>query len=140
MKIQVLNIIRKYRVTLVFSLILTVLFFGTNSSIEFATDSYEVLNTEGSWKWMLYDNGRLVNALVYYVIERMGLSHGIIYHLSFFSAMLFLYFAVCLWSYILRRYIENEYVCVMLSFLGIVNPYFVEYFLFIEKGLFLFAV
>lgn len=119
---------------------LIILFFGINFSIEFATDTYATFQETNTWQWMLYSNGRIISGLVYYAIETIGLSNGVIYHLSYMLAIVCLWAAMFLLVSLLRKYIANIYLCILLAFFTIVNPFFIEYFLFIEKGLFMLAI
>lgn len=119
---------------------IVLLYFGINSIMELATDTYATFEEAGTWQWMLYENGRVINGLIYYVIEAIGLSGGIIYYLSYAAALFFLYLALVIIAHVLLQYQENAFFCVLLATVTVVNPFFIEYFLFIEKGLFMFAI
>lgn len=119
---------------------IVLLYFGINSFMELATDTYATFEEAGTWQWMLYENGRVINGLIYYLIEALGLSGGIIYYLSYAAALFFLYLALVIISHVLLQYREGAFFCVLLATVTVVNPFFIEYFLFIEKGLFMFAI
>lgn len=137
LKIQVNRLDKKL---LCLCFFLSLLFFGINWSIEYATDTYATFEETGTWQWMLYENGRIFSALIYYLIECFGISNGYIYKLSWLTAIFFLTAGVYLLSQLLLTYQKNVTLCVLISFLTIANFYIIEYFLFIEKGLFLFAI
>ena len=119
---------------------LCVLFWGTDYFIEYAADSYSTLGEGDSWRYMLYENGRAFNALIYYLIEKIHLSNGIIYKLTWSAAMFFLWASASVLGIIYNKYIRNEILSTLSAFLILVNPFLIELFLFIEKGLFLFAI
>ena len=61
---------------------LVLLYFGIDFTIEYATDTYSAFNETGTWRHMLYENARPMEALIYYVIESLNIPPGIIYHIS----------------------------------------------------------
>ena len=63
-----------------------------------------------------------------------------IYYLSYLTALVFAGLAVAAYAAMLHEYEDNEYICAMLSFLAVLNLFSIEYFLFIEKGLFMIAI
>ena len=120
--------------------ILMVLFFGINFGIEFATDTYSTFGEADTWKWMLYENGRVINALIYYLFELLSIPAGYIYKLSYLTALFFGIISCFLFASILLSFTKKEWLASLIAFLTILNFYVIEYFLFIEKGLFLIAI
>lgn len=125
---------------IIYPFLLSLLFFGVNNTLEYATDTYATFEELGTWQWMLYENGRVFNAFIYYIIEKLQISNGYVYKLSYGCAILFLSFAIYIFSKLLQDFCKNEILCTSLSFITIANFYIIEYFLFIEKGLFMFAI
>ena len=125
---------------LLYCSILMVVFFGVNFGIEFATDTYSTFGEADTWKWMLYENGRVLNALVYYLFELLHVPGGYIYKLSYLTALFFGVLSSYLFASPLLSFIKKEWVASFVAFLTILNFYVIEYFLFIEKGLFLIAI
>ena len=118
------------------SFFLTLLFVGINFTMEYASDTYSTFLEADTWKWMLYENGRIVNAVIYYVLEQLSIPFGYLYKLSYLTAFFFILLAVSFFASLINTIIHKETLAVLLSFLCIVNFYSIEYFLFIEKGLF----
>ena len=116
------------------------MYFGYNYSIEYATDTYPTFQELGTWKEKIYINGRIVAGFVYYLIERLGITGGIIYHISQLSSIILLTCSVALLAHIYKKHIENLEISVLLAFIALVNPFIIEYFLFVEKGLLIFAI
>lgn len=125
---------------LLLSFFLALLFFGINLEMEYASDTYSTFMEAETWKWMLYENGRIVNAFFYYVFEALAIPSGYLYKLSYAAAFFFIVAAVSLFSFLLFSLIKKEVMAVLISFFTIVNFYSIEYFLFIEKGLFFLGV
>lgn len=118
----------------------TLLLFGVDSVLEFATDTYSTFCESGTWSWMLYGNGRIISAFVYYIIEEvLHMSPSAIYILSYTSAIIFLTLSIYLLSDTVRKYCDGTLCAVLVSVLAISNIFSIEYFLFIEKGLFMFG-
>ena len=108
--------------------ILMVVFFGVNFGIEFATDTYSTFGEADTWKWMLYENGRVLNALVYYLFELLHVPGGYIYKLSYLTALFFGVLSSYLFASPLLSFIKKEWVASFVAFLTILNFYVIEYF------------
>lgn len=132
--------ISKDQKLILYPFILSLLFFGVNNTLEFATDTYATFEEIGTWQWMLYENGRIFNAFIYYVLETLQIPNGYIYKLSYAFAILFLTLSVYIFSKLLKFFCKNDLLCSSLSFMTLANFYIIEYFLFIEKGLFMLAI
>ena len=120
--------------------IIVVLFYGVNFSIEYATDTYSTFQEAETWKWMLYENGRLINACIYFLMEKFEISVGYVYKMSYVLAIFSLIISVYLLGKIISEYCENKFISATVSFLTISNFFVIEYFLFIEKGMFMVAI
>ena len=138
--IQKLTLDREKRELLFLSFLAVLLLFGANSTLEYATDTYATFR-HAQWRHMLFDNGRLVNGAVYYLFEQvLNLSHEAVYGISFCTAILFSALAVYLVSCRTEKLGLDRYCAVAVSAGFVVNLFSVEYFLFLEKGLFLFGI
>lgn len=125
---------------LTISLVLVILFFGIDFSIEYATDTYATFMDNSVWEYMLHENGRVINAAVYWIFYQLSPSPKLVYFLSYISALIFTFLSVYLYGLLLNSFIHNEYYSAFLSFFILVNPFSIEYYLYIEKGLFLFSL
>ena len=119
------------------SLVLVLLYFGINSTIEYALDTYPTFQMTGTWVEKIEKNGRLLLGAIYYVIEHMHLSNAAVYYMSYAAAMFFLLCAVVILSLIIDERVDKIELSVGIAFVTLVNPFCIEYFLFIEKGLFM---
>lgn len=137
---KIKSFIFKDKKLILYPFILSLLFFGVNVTLEYATDTYATFEELGTWQWMLYENGRIFNALIYYVIEALQIPNGYVYKLSYAFAILFLTLSIYFFSKLLKDFCRNDLLCSSLAFMTLANFYIIEYFLFIEKGLFMLAI
>ena len=124
---------------ILYSFFLTLLFFGINYRIEYATDTYYNFIQKGAYVACL-DNGRPFLALCFYILESLPISVGIIYHIMQILGIVFLTASTSVLAATYHRYIGKETTSIVLSFLTIANPLIIEYFLFEEKGIFMLAI
>ncbi|WP_408071148.1 glucosyltransferase domain-containing protein [Butyrivibrio sp. JL13D10] len=132
--------LKKHRLRIIISYIAVLIYFGIDRSIEYATDSYAALMMDDNWKVKVYENGRVLQGLLYYIIEQFHFSSGIKYQISYLSGFIFLGLSIIILSLIISEYVKNDILSIILSFICIVNPFFVDFFLFIEKGMFCFVI
>ena len=137
---KILSSIKENKNIYIWSLVLVLLHFGIDFTFNYATDTYSTFNETGTWYHVIYENGRPLKALIYYVIEIMNIPAGIVYHASQASGMLMLAVAVAMFTLILKNYLANETLCLIISFVTLVNPFFIEFMLFEEKGLFMLVI
>ena len=103
---------------------------------EFTTDTYTTF-TSTAWPGMLYSNGRIISALVYYIFEEyLYFPMPTVYMISYLTALIFFAAAVFCYASAVQEYFKHFLYAPMLSILLIANLFSIEYFLFIEKGLF----
>lgn len=115
---------------------LVLLFLGADCHFEMELDSYVSFVNDDTWKWMLHGNGRVIDAAIFYVFETLAIPPQVSYVISYTAAVLFLSLSVFLYSVVIERSIHaKQTVCIFLSFICIVNPHIVGYFMYIEKGL-----
>ena len=121
---------------------LLLLFFGINSYLSFATDTFEVFSIgfEAAAKDMFRRNGRPVIALIYFIHYLTGLSNECFYYISSVFALIFLGLSIWIFQKILSKYEINENSRILLAFTAIANIYIIEYFSFIEKMGFMMAI
>lgn len=130
----------QHRLMFTLSFILVILFFGIDFSIEFATDTYATFMDHTVWKYMLFENGRIINAFIYWLFYHFSVAPKIVYTISYLSAITFAILSVYLYSMLLNSILDNAYLSTFIAFFSLLNPFSIEYFLYIEKGLFLFAI
>lgn len=120
--------------------IIGLLLFGINCTLEFATDTYFTL-TNSTWQHMLYDNGRVISGLIYYIFEGyLHLSAQEIYSISYICAILFLTVSLYFLAKTIATYCKNALYSILIASSIIANIFSIEYFLFIEKGIFMLGI
>ena len=134
---------------LFFIIIIDLIFFGKLINLEFATDTYDVFNFNNKQIfWQYASAGRFVTAIIGYIVKIINLKEYTIYLGSYILAM------VCL---ILSQYklykitnmlvleknrddLYSKILVDLVSIIIILNPFLIELFLFVEKGIMIFAI
>lgn len=123
-------------------MVLVLLLFGTNIYLSYATDSYPILTYgfQNAAVDTIARNGRLIAGLIYKLHYLSGLSNISFYYIS--SALALILLAISIWIYqgILKKYDVKENIRILLSFAAIANIFIIEYFMFIEKCVFMLAI
>lgn len=123
-------------------LLALMLLFGGIMYEAYATDTYylhDVGFLSGASD-MVHRNGRIVTAFVYWLAAKLDLPITSFYYLSYVLAILFYLGAMILLDRMTRQIVENENYRILLCLLLIVNPFIIEYFMFIEMFAFAFAI
>lgn len=129
------------RILLKISALILILFAGI-MRMSYATDTYSVIEIgfRQAAEGMLYYNGRATVALGYYIFSLCGMSPETIYTVSYVLALIILVAAVYLLETMTRPIIRDENIRILTCLACIVNPFYVEYMMFIEKFGFALAV
>lgn len=121
-------------------LILITAVFSPFFHFEYATDTYTI-KTVGMQLFgdSMFQNGRIISAEFFYGFAKMNASVEAFYYTSFVLSLLFSALAVWAMYQILRsQFSKNK--SLLFAFFTVFNPLVIEYFLFIEKGFFMFAL
>ena len=122
-----------------YSVVLVMLFFGINFMQEFSVDTYSMFEVS-QWKYLLQTSGRAVTIFVIWLFEQLALPGSVVYFISWSAAILFLSLAVFVLAKMIYTMTECPAVSTVISFLTIANVFSIEYFLFVEKGMFMLAL
>lgn len=122
-------------------LLISLLFFGTLSGLEFATDSF-VFFTSKSYDYakIFASSGRLVSALFTIIVTFFSLNDTAIYTIMYILAILATTLATYKLYNILRENIENRIARSIVSIIAIINLFVIELYLFLEKGIMMLSV
>lgn len=129
------------RILLKISALILILFAGI-MHMSYATDTYSVIEIgfRQAAEGMLLYNGRATVALGYYIFSLCGMSPEAIYTVSYVASLIILVAAVYLLQGMTQPIIRNENIRILTCLACIVNPFYVEYDMFIEKFGFALAV
>lgn len=123
-------------------LLITLVFFGTFAKMDFATDTYAVL--ESSKRGILQNflqSGRLITAFFFSAFVVLKTPISIVYLLTFLAAIFSISFSMYKLYYIIKENIvDNKYISAILAVSIIINPFSIELFMFIEKGVMTFGI
>ena len=125
----------------IFYFIITIIFLGMLIKLEFATDTYAVFNFNKEEVFMQYAmSGRFITGIVFKILKTISIPETILYKISF----AFAFFCATLSQYILYKIIEKDVksklLKILIPTLIIINPFSIELFLFIEKGIMWFGI
>ena len=122
--------------------IITIAFFGIFVHQEFATDTYAVLEEPGrNILGNFLQSGRLVTSLFFICVKIFKVSFSTTYIVSFAIAIFAITFSIYKIYYSIKEEIvKNELIAILVSILIIINPFSIELFLFIEKGVMTLAI
>ena len=121
--------------------LIVIIFLLPLFKVEYATDTYwtEISGFHLTGDHMLNNNGRPVTAMFLYLFGALSLNVTTFYYFSFFLAIISASFAIYRLYRILKEHMSI--ICALfLSVMTVLTPLCTEYFLFVEKGFFLFAI
>lgn len=124
----------------IFALI-TIVFYGALTKLNFMTDTYAVLET--STKEMTNHfiiSGRFVTAIFYAICSVLNFKEEIMYILSFVIAIISATFSMYKLYNIIEKEISSEIISMLIAVLIIANLFSIELFLYIEKGILMLSV
>lgn len=123
------------------SLLISLVFFAIFIKLEYATDTYSLFEEAVSTRvnhFLL--SGRFVTALWWGAVNFFHLSDYLIYLSSFALAIICITLSIYSLFLVFSKQIKNEAICLLVSTIIIINPFTIELFLFLEKGILTFAV
>ena len=123
------------------SLLISLVFFAIFIKLEYATDTYSLFEEAVSTRvnhFLL--SGRFVTALWWGAVNFFHLSDYLIYLSSFALAIICITLSIYNLFLVFSKKIKNEVICLLVSTIIIINPFTIELFLFLEKGILTFAV
>jgi hypothetical protein len=122
-------------------LLISILFYGALTKLNFMTDTYAVFETparEMANHFII--SGRFVTALVYAICVFLNLKWDTVYMILFIVAILASTLAMYKLYKIINREISNNIIASLISTLIIANLFSIELFLYIEKGVLMLSV
>lgn len=123
------------------SLLITMVFFGIFAKMDFATDTYSVF---GSFPKDIFNHfmlsGRFVTAFCWGAVNVLNFSDNLIYILSYVMAILCITFSIYELFNLINKKVKNKLVCLLISVITIINPFSIELFMYIEKGVLTLAI
>ena len=123
------------------SLLITLVFFGIFIKMDFATDTYSLFG-EPLEKMVTHfmSSGRFVTAFWWKVVNALHFGNYLIYFSSYALAIFCITLSIYNLFLCLNKKIKNEAICLLVSTITIINPFIIELFLFLEKGILSLAV
>ena len=133
------NLLKDYKLYIFF--LITLVFFGTFVKMQFAVDTYSVFTMSNKEIVNVFlTSGRFMSAIWYAIVGFLRLGNTSKYLLTYGIAILSTTFALYKLNFIIKKFIKNDFLSIIVSTLIIINPFSIEYFMYLEKGVLLFAV
>ena len=136
---KIKNIFKDYKLYIFF--LITIVFFGTYAKMQFAVDTYSVfaMPTRDIVNHFL-SSGRIISAMWFALVGvlRLGVTSKNI--LTYSIAILSTTIALYKLNLIVKKFIQNNFLSIIVTTLIIINPFSVEYFMYLEKGVLLLSI
>ena len=125
----------------IFYFVITIIFFGMLFKLEFATDTYAVFNFDKEEVFMQYAmSGRFITGIIFKILKIINVPEIIMYELSFLLAIACATLSQFILYQIIEKDVKNKWLKTLIPTLIIINPFSIELFLFIEKGIMWFGI
>ena len=122
-------------VTWLLSILAVLVLFLTDCLPEYSIDTYSTF-ASSEWEWMLYGNGRIISAAVYWIYETyLNWSMPVTYMVSYVIGTIFMILAVYRTARVYEQYCPDSLTAVFLAAFVILNLFCIQFYLFVETGL-----
>ena len=123
-------------------LAVTILFFGIFFAVQYAPDTYSVFTTElNAMVEHFFSCGRYITGIALYITKGIfGASNETIYALSYIFAIICSTLSLYELNKILSKEISNKFICMLVTILLIINPFSLEMFFYVEKGIMMLSI
>lgn len=121
--------------------IITLVFFGILIKMEYATDTYSVFNFNKEQIFMQYAmSGRFITAVIGRLVKIVNISEQAMYIGSWLLAIVCVAFSQYKLYTIIEKDVQSKFLKLLIPILIIINPFSIELFLYIEKGIMWFGI
>ncbi len=133
------NILKKINYKeLALPLLISLFFFGFFAKMNYATDTYAVIDSDpGDILQNFLASGRLITAFCFSVFKAVNAPISLAYSLSFATSIISMTLAIYLLAIFLGKIFPkfNKKLILLIATTILVNPFSIELFLYIEKGI-----
>ncbi len=121
---------------------ITILFFGVFCKFQYAPDTYGVFtNTLKNTVLHFFSCGRFITGIAsYFSMGILNLGNYYVYMLSYLVAVITTIISLFRLNKLIKKEIKNDIVSIIISTLIIINPFSIELFMYIEKGIIMMSV
>lgn len=122
---------------LIFYFLVSMVFYGIFVKLNFTPDTYNyTYNTVPATFRTFMGSGRVFTAFAMVVFKSIPwMTTKIACFISFCLAILMLVVSLCVLDSLIERIVKNKWVKRLITILIIINPFLIELFMFIEKGI-----
>ena len=122
--------------------IITVLFFGAFFLLQYAPDTYSVFtNTIRHTVKHFFSCGRYVSGVAaYFAIEILSFDNLGVYIASYILAIICTIASLYKLNKLIKKDLKNKSISIIISTLIVINPFSIELFMYIEKGIMMLSI
>lgn len=122
--------------------VITILFFGEFCILQYAPDTYSVFTNDLKHTVLHFLScGRFVTGVAsYFTMGILKLENNATYALSYGLAIICTIISLYRLNNLIKKDVKNDIICIIMSTLIIINPFSIELFMYIEKGIMLLSV
>ena len=119
-----------------------ILFFGIFSFVQYAPDTYSVFANELNQSVIhFFSCGRYITGIFTFLIKGIfKFKNETFYYISYGIAIVSTIIAMYKLNKMVEENVKNKYISKLISIITIVNPFTIELFMYIEKGIMMFSV
>ena len=121
---------------------ITLIFFGTFFSVQYAPDTYFVFNNSAKTVALhFFSCGRIVTGIfIYTIVGILKLSNQSLYIISYLIALIAMAFSILKLYKLLKEELNNKIISGLCAILIIINIFSIELFMYIEKGIMMISI
>ncbi len=122
-------------------LLITLIFFGSMYKLEYSRCTFRMYSNPYIEE---YDHylvlGRYIVAIFWKIVNILGLSINMTYIISYLIGIISITLSIFILNNILKKHIKNDLLNIIISTGIILNCFLIDYFLYIEKGIFTLSI
>ncbi len=120
---------------------IVVLFFGLLHRMNFSVDTYLLLSSPNySYVKEYLGAGRIFTYLLFFLMGSLRIPHYIMYLVSYVMGIVLLTIAIYELYKVLKKYIDNKVLEIVIPTAILINPFIIELWLFIEAGIMMLSI
>lgn len=139
---KILKWVKDNKILILIYSAISLIFFGAFIKLDFATDTYAFMyNSVDDFLDTFLGNGRIIAGVFGALFKLIpGISIQVVCLFSFLVGIISLILSLCVLDDLVNRIVKNNILRKLITTLIIINPFIIELFLFIEKGVMLLGI
>ena len=126
---------------LAFCFLITIMFLGNMSRLEYSRCTYRMYANDYLLEYEHYlVIGRYIVALFWKLVNILKFSINVTYFLSYALGVCSMTLSIYILFRILKKYVKANFLSLLLAAATVLNVYFIDYFIYLEKGVFTLSI